>query len=185
MGFEFLPAMGIVALCYLLGSIPSAYLLGKAFFELDIREHGSGNMGTMNTRLIMGWLPALAVLLADCGKGALAAWLAQYLGADALLGAAAAVVGHIWPVWLKFSGGKGLATTLGGLLWAMQPTAIAVFIIAWLLTYVLWRQGDPSSIAGGIAMVVYALNMGPLLYITAIGAIIAGKHYLSYRHAHR
>lgn len=183
MGSEYMIAAAIVALCYLLGSIPSAYLLGKAFFRLDIREHGSGNIGTMNTRLIMGWLPALAVFAADCGKGAVAAWLAEYAGRDPLMGVAAAVAGHVCPVWLGFLGGKGLATTLGGLLWAMQPAAIAVFIIAWLLTYMVWRQSDLSSIAGGIAMVVLAFNMGPQPWMAVIGSIIAGKHYLSYQHS--
>lgn len=181
MEIEYLRIAGTLALCYLLGSIPSAYLLGRVYFKLDIREYGSGNMGTMNTRLIMGWIPALAVFLIDCSKGALAAWLAGYWGSDALLGVAAAVTGHIWPVWLRFSGGKGLATTLGGLIWTMQPAAIAVFVIAWVLTYALWRLGDPASVAGGIAMAVYALNMGPLLWLAVTGMIIAGKHYLSFR----
>lgn len=181
MEFDYLRIAGTIALCYLIGSIPSAYLLGKIYFKLDIREHGSGNMGTMNTRLIMGWLPALAVFFIDCSKGAVAAWLAGYWGSDALLGVAAAVAGHVWPVWLKFCGGKGLATTLGGLIWTLQPAAIAVFLVAWLITYALWRQGDPSSAAGGIAMAVFALNMGSLNWLALIGVIIAVKHYLSFR----
>ncbi len=180
MEYGYLLMAETVALCYLIGSIPSAYLLGNACFHLDIREHGSGNMGTMNTRLIMGWLPALAVFIVDCGKGAAAAWIADCLGVDALLGVTAAVSGHIWPVWLKFSGGKGLATSLGGLLWSIQPVAIAVFIVAWLLVYALWRQADPAAMGGGFAMAVCALSTGPLIWLAALGLIIAFKHYLSY-----
>jgi len=155
--------------------------MGKACYNLDIREHGSGNMGTMNARLTMGWLPAAAVFTVDCGKGAIAAWIASYWGVDPLLGVVAAVCGHIWPIWLKFSGGKGLATSLGGLLWTVQPLAIAVFIIAWLLVYALGHKDDPASACGGIAMSIFALSTGPSTWLAVLGVIIALKHYLSHR----
>ncbi|MGI6434473.1 MAG: glycerol-3-phosphate acyltransferase [Syntrophomonadaceae bacterium] len=173
--------LAALVLCYLLGSIPSAYLLGKAFFNLDIREHGTGNMGTMNTRLIMGWLPAAVVFIVDCGKGMAAVWIAGWLGVDALLGVVSAVIGHIWPLWLRFSGGKGLATSLGGLLFSGQALTIAVFIAAWLLIYALYRQGDPASLGGGIAIALYALITGPFIWLTVLGGVIAGKHLLTWR----
>ena len=161
MAHDYWLIIGVIALCYLIGSIPSAYLMGKFCYNLDIREHGSGNIGTMNTRLIMGWLPAVAVFAVDCGKGAIAACIAAYCGVDPLLGLAAAVSGHIWPVWLKFSGGKGLAAGLGGLLWSGQHLAIAVFVIAWLLVYALRRQDDVASACGAMAVAILALSTGP------------------------
>ena len=80
MAHDYWLIIGVIALCYLIGSIPSAYLMGKFCYNLDIREHGSGNIGTMNTRLIMGWLPAVAVFAVDCGKGAIAACIAAFWG---------------------------------------------------------------------------------------------------------
>lgn len=173
--------LGAVVLCYLVGSIPSAYLLGKVFFNLDIREHGTGNMGTMNTRLIMGWLPAAAVFIVDCGKGVAAVWIAGWLGVDALLGVVSAVAGHIWPLWLRFSGGKGLATSLGGLLCSWHPLTIVVFIATWLLIYALCKQGDPASLGGGIAIALYSLFTGPFIWLTVLGGVIACRHFLTWR----
>ena len=96
------------------------------------------------------------------------------------MGLAAAVSGHIWPVWLKFSGGKGLAAGLGGLLWSGQHLAIAVFVIAWLLVYALRRQDDVASACGAIAVAILALSTGPLTWLAVLGAMIALKHFMSY-----
>ena len=101
---------------YLLGSIPFAYIVARLVKGVDIRKVGGGNMGTVNTMREIGTLPGLGVFFADMAKGALAVLIAQWLGLHLYWVFAvglAAVAGHNWPVWLKFRGGQGLATTMG------------------------------------------------------------------------
>ena len=93
----------IIMISYLLGSIPSAYLLGR-IYGIDIRRTGSGNVGTMNTRATLGWKPAGLVLLLDLAKGMLAVYLAGIAGIDLMLAGSMAVLGHVCPLWLKFKG---------------------------------------------------------------------------------
>jgi glycerol-3-phosphate acyltransferase PlsY len=125
---------------YLLGSIPSAYLIGRLVKGVDIRKVGGGNVGTVNTMREIGTLPGLGVFLADMAKGALAVLIAQWLGLHLYWVFAVglmAVVGHNWPVWLKFKGGQGLATTMGVLaVFSPIPFAICfgVLLIALLFT---------------------------------------------------
>jgi len=118
---------------YLLGSIPFAYLAARLFKGVDIRKVGGGNVGTLNTMREIGPLPGLGVLFADMAKGALAALIAQWLGLHLYWAFAAgflAVVGHNWPVWLKFRGGQGLATTMGVLaVFSPIPFAICLGIM--------------------------------------------------------
>jgi glycerol-3-phosphate acyltransferase PlsY len=131
---------------YLLGSFPSAYLAGRLRKGIDIREVGSKNMGAMNVFYEVGPMEAVLVTLADLGKGIGAILLVRWLlGKDLIspfdfltgLTATAAVIGHIFPVFLKFHGGKGAATAIGILIflmpWAVQFLAI-VFFIAVLIT---------------------------------------------------
>ncbi len=106
---------------YLLGSIPSGYLLGKAIRGIDIRNFGSRNIGMTNVQRILGSSPALLVLGADMGKGALSVYLGTLLASlghvsPQIMGGMAgitSIVGHNWPVFLKFKGGKGVATSAG------------------------------------------------------------------------
>ncbi|PZQ47442.1 MAG: acyl-phosphate glycerol 3-phosphate acyltransferase [Micavibrio aeruginosavorus] len=132
---------------YLLGSIPFGLVLTRLAGYGDIRNIGSGNIGATNV-LRTGNKPlALATLLLDSGKGAIAVAIALYF-ADfniALITGFAALVGHLFPVWLKFKGGKGVATTLGTLL-ALQPVIGAAVCGAWLLTAVTTRYSSLSAI---------------------------------------
>ena len=129
-----------LVIAYLLGSIPFAYLIGRLVKGVDIRKVGGGNVGTVNTMREIGALPGLGVLLADMAKGALAVLIAQWLGLHLYWVFAvglAAVAGHNWPVWLKFKGGQGLATTMGVLLvFSPIPFAICfgVLLVALLFT---------------------------------------------------
>lgn len=165
---------------FLLGSIPSAYIIVKYQQQKDIRQMGSGNVGSMNVRDQLGYKPAIIVLLADAAKGAAAVSLGSFLGADPRLCLAAAVTGHIYPPWLAFKGGKGLATALGGLLMLWQWPAILVFIILWLLAYfgVSGRNGDWANLAGALGISIYALLTGPHLGIVIMGLVIALKHFM-------
>jgi acyl phosphate:glycerol-3-phosphate acyltransferase len=101
---------------YLLGSIPTAYIAGRITRGVDIRITGGGNVGALNTAREIGPWAGLVVLLVDVAKGAGAILIAKYLGVSQIwifLAGFAAIVGHCWPVWLKFRGGKGAATTIG------------------------------------------------------------------------
>lgn len=130
----------LLAIAYLLGSISGSLVLGHTR-GVDIRQHGSGNAGGTNALRTLGWKFALGVVAFDIAKGALAAWLALRLAplgqplsvsGHGYAAAALAVVGHIWPVWHGFRGGKGAATAVGGLL-ILWPWVLPPLLLAWLL----------------------------------------------------
>ena len=117
-----------IAIGYLLGSIPFAYIASRLKKGVDIRQMGGGNMGALNTFREVGKLAGLAVLIADIAKGLVAVLIARWLGlplAWIFMSGFAAVAGHIWPIFLRFNGGKGAATTLGVFL-ALVPREFAV-----------------------------------------------------------
>lgn len=147
---------------YLLGSIPFGLVLAKLFGYGDIRKIGSGNIGATNV-LRTGNKPlALAVLILDSGKGAAAVLLAHHFGSyeAAMAAGLFAIIGHMFPVWLKFKGGKGVATTLGMLL-ALAPTVGIAACLIWLLIAAIFRYSSLSALvallaAPGLAHVIYA-----------------------------
>lgn len=105
----------LVILAYLIGSIPSGIIVSKLFYHTDIREHGSGNSGASNVGRVFGFKAGLGVFLFDFLKGALAVWLPSLLHIDApeLLLGAAAILGHVYPIFAGFKGGKAVATSAG------------------------------------------------------------------------
>ncbi len=147
-------------LAYLLGSVPTAVWIGKRFYGIDVREHGSGNAGATNTIRVLGWKAGLPVLLIDLAKGWLAAMLPRFLhlapAESALLTdlqiltGLTGIMGHIFPVFAGFRGGKGVSTVFGTLL-AIHPAltllCIGVFLIVLLLTGIV----SVSSMSGGLA----------------------------------
>ena len=159
-----LNAVLAVVLAYLLGSIPSAVWIGKRFHNIDVREHGSGNAGTTNTIRVLGWVTGIPVLLIDITKGWLAAILPVFLHlaphGSALLTnlqmmtGIIAIIGHIFPVFAGFRGGKGVATVFGVFL-ALQPLitlcSIGVFLVVLLLTGIV----SVSSMSGGISFPIF------------------------------
>ncbi len=130
---------------YLLGSIPSAYIAGRLRKGIDIRQIGSRNMGAMNVFYNIGFISGLLVLLADIGKGtaavALASWLLSLVDGPIIFvffAGAVAVIGHSFPVWLKFRGGRGGAPLIGILVFLMPwgiPISLSVFLLLLLLTH--------------------------------------------------
>jgi glycerol-3-phosphate acyltransferase PlsY len=137
---------------YLLGSIPSAYLIARLVKKVDIRKMGGGNVGAVNTMREIGPLPGLGVFLADMAKGALAVLIAQWLGVHLYWVFAAGflvVVGHNWPVWLKFRGGQGLATTMGVLL-VFSPIPFAICFGVLLIAVSITSNVRLSAVAGFI-----------------------------------
>ncbi len=161
---------------YLLGSIPSAYLLGK-IYQIDIRTKGSGNVGTMNTRAALGWRPALLVLVMDLAKGMTAVYLAHIAGVDLMFAASMAVIGHVYPVWLKFKGGKGLAVAAGALIAAGSPLTVIVFPVFFLLTYPLVKKDDLISLLGtAAAAIISTIFYGWDGFLILLALIICIKH---------
>ncbi|GMA52520.1 glycerol-3-phosphate acyltransferase [Alicyclobacillus contaminans] len=129
-----------VILSYLIGSISSSTLLGRWIAKIDIREHGSGNAGATNTLRVLGWRLAIIVLLADVLKGMVAICLAWNLGHGGAwttyLSGLAVIVGHNWPIFFGFRGGKGVATTIGVLLLTMPVPAVLAGVLAIVLVLV-------------------------------------------------
>src|SRR4029077_7101656 len=126
---------------YLLGSIPFGLLFTRLFGGGDVRKSGSGNIGATNVARVVGPLPALLTLLFDAAKGAVPVWLAARLTSESatwmMIAAVAALLGHCFPVWLKFRGGKGVATAAGAFL-VLCPPAFLGSIILFLLVLFFW-----------------------------------------------
>lgn len=180
-----MPVWGTMITCFLIGSFPTAYILVRFTSHKDIRQVGSGNVGTMNVRGQLGLGPALVVLLIDGAKGALAVWLCSWGQADPHLGLALAVAGHIYPPWLGFRGGKGLATALGGILALTEVYIILIFALIWLPTY-LWlfeKDVDKANMAGATGTILYALLAGPEWGLVLLLLMIANKHWQAVRAA--
>jgi len=150
-----------LAVGYLLGSIPFGLLVAKAGGAGDIRTIGSGNIGTTNVLRTGRKELAVATLLLDAGKGALAVWLAARFGGEsaALAAGVGAFVGHCWPVWLKFKGGKGVATLLG-VSFALLPLAGLGFALAWVGAALATRISSLGGMAGGFAAAIAAGALG-------------------------
>jgi len=147
-------------LAYLLGSIPSAVWIGKAFYGVDVREHGSGNAGTTNVLRVLGGRAAMPVFAIDIAKGLLAV-LAVHLIPDLrqgsepfaltkILFAALAVIGHMYPVFAQFRGGKGVATMLGVAI-AMQPLGALLAVAVFALVFGATRYVSLGSMSAGVS----------------------------------
>jgi glycerol-3-phosphate acyltransferase PlsY len=178
----------LVGLAYLLGSIPFGWLVVKATRGGDIRASGSGNIGAANVARNAGATAGVLTLILDAGKGYLAVWLAsRETSGNArwmIVAAAAAVVGHVFPLWLGFKGGKGVATGLGVML-PICWQAVAAAAALWLLVVVFWRYSSLGSISAAAAMPVlvylfYAPGHAPPTYLSVgtvvIAALIIAKH---------
>lgn len=152
--------IAIASLAYLMGSIPFGIILGPVFKVGDIRGIGSGNIGATNALRTGKKSFAIAVLLGDAGKAVVAILLARYLFADtyphaAIVAALAAMIGHVFPVWLKFKGGKGVATSAGILLTLHWPTGLCCLAL-WLLTARLSRISSLAALLASIHAPIYA-----------------------------
>jgi glycerol-3-phosphate acyltransferase PlsY len=171
-----------LALAYLIGAIPVGFLVARGFGGLDIRRAGSGNIGATNVLRTLGKLPAILTLLGDIGKGYLAVGAARVLvpapwGAAA--GAVLAVVGNCWPVFLRFRGGKGVATGFGAFL-ALAPWATGPAALVWLVVTASFRY---VSLASVMACLCLPLGVTLLGYPrAAIGAAVGAATVIILRH---
>jgi len=174
----------ILAFAYLSGSISGSLLLGR-FRGVDIREQGSGNAGGTNAFRTQGFKFALGVVFIDVGKGALAAYLGLRFSSPAnahimpFIALLCAVVGHVWPVFHGFRGGKGAATLVGGLL-LLWPFAVLVLVLIWCLCLSLTGYVGLSTVLAGISLLVLALisktSMTALVFSAAAAFLMLFTH---------
>ena len=150
----------VIISCYLLGSIPFGYIVGKLFKKVDIREFGSGNIGATNAFRILGPTLASLVLIGDIGKGIFSIYLVQYLNIDNLLiitiAGLAVICGHDWSLFLGFKGGKGIATTFG-VVFALNPTISILALIIWGVVVITTRYVSLSSIFAVISIFIFTI----------------------------
>lgn len=143
--------LGLVILCYLIGSIPFSYIFSRFFGGVDIRSKGTGNVGATNVLRTVGKKVAAAALLGDFLKGFLAAWIGYTMGGTtvAAICAVIAVVGHCWPIFLGFKGGKGVATSAGLILFLM-PSVFPILVLVFVGLIALTRYVSLGSISAAI-----------------------------------
>ncbi len=147
--------LSIPVAAYLLGSIPFGLLLGKLFGAADVRKEGSGNIGATNVARVAGPVAGILTLLLDAGKGALAVVLAERLSNNnamwMMIAGLCVLLGHCFPIWLGFRGGKGVATAAGVYL-VLSPPAFLGAMILFFLVVLYWRFVSLGSIAAAAAM---------------------------------
>jgi acyl phosphate:glycerol-3-phosphate acyltransferase len=198
-----LSVITVFLLCYLIGAIPSSLWTGKIFFGVDIREHGSGNAGATNTFRILGWKAGTGVLLFDFGKGLLCTTvvykLAYNIGGGPvsfysgwevepmllILSGMGAVFGHMFPVYARFSGGKGAATACG-MLYGIEPISISISLALFLIVMFSTRYVSLGSITAAIVypfsqlilryMIGWDIDGSIILFSSAIALGIVIKH---------
>src|SRR5580700_6590525 len=181
-------AVLIPVAAYLLGSIPFGLLLAKLFGKTDVRKEGSGNIGAANVVRVAGPLAGILTLALDGAKGAAAVLLAERYSNDSatwmITAGIVAMIGHCFPVWLKFKGGKGVATAAGMYL-ALCPPAFLGGLILFILVVVFWRYVSLGSISAAAAMpmliyFLWAPRHAPPPVITfgalAVALLIVYKH---------
>ena len=179
-----LVAIGLLLLSYLLGSVSGSLLLGR-LRGVDIRAAGSGSTGGTNALRTQGWWFALGTVCIDIGKGALAAWLALRLlpptspVAWAYACAFAAALGHVWPLFHGFRGGKGAATLVGGLA-VLWPQALLPALLVWLLSLMWTGYVGFSTMMAGMAVFISAVTWGEqplrLAYAAAVALFLVYTH---------
>lgn len=183
-------------LAYIIGSIPSAYYAGKLAQGIDLRQHGSGNLGFTNACRILGVKWSVPVLIFDFAKGVLAVFLALWLVPESrvlpIFTGLAAILGHSWTIFLGFQGGgKGVATSAGVFL-ALTPIPLLITLVVFLLTLAISRYVSLASILGAVALVVSGwllrvmeLEIAPpmpyFLFSLIVAILIIVKHHSNIR----
>lgn len=168
-------------LAYLLGSIPFAFLLSRQQ-GVDLRRAGSGNVGASNVLRTTGVRAAVLAMVLDGVKGAVAVLVAHLLSTDlaaAVVAACASVLGHVYPVWLRFRGGKGVATAAGAFA-VLAPAAMGVAASVFLVAVIVTRFVSVGSVTGALTLVLVAA-MSDTPDVVAIGAT-ASAFVIIYRH---
>lgn len=171
----------IAIICYFIGSISSSYIIGRIGSNIDIRQYGSGNLGATNTLRVLGLKAGIGVLLADFLKGMAATFIGLGIGGEigGMIGGMAAILGHNWPIFLEFRGGKGIATSLG-LIFTLFPRIGVILVILGVIIIILTRYVSLASLIGSIIFpILISIFNYDLVYI--IGSIVISGLAI-YRH---
>lgn len=180
---------GLIA--YLLGSIPTAVWVGKTYYGIDVRQHGSNNAGATNTFRVLGKKPGIVVLLIDVLKGALAVlapyfvlknqWSANEVIEVQLIAAIMAIVGHVFPIFAQFKGGKGVATSLGVIV-GIHPPVAGICLLIFLLVFITFKYVSLGAIVTAIAfplLIVFYFKVDSLwlqVFSIVLGSVVVFTH---------
>jgi acyl phosphate:glycerol-3-phosphate acyltransferase len=181
-----------VASAYLMGSFPTAYVFGKVLKGIDIRQHGSGNVGATNVLRVIGRGPGIAVFVIDVLKGFVAVTFLPVLvnryfpgelyqsGIFYLVIATAVVAGHIWTCLLSFKGGKGVATTAGAML-GLYPAIFFSGLVIWVAVFYLWKYVSLASLAAAVSLPVVSVLTNEDISTTVFMAVLSMLGVYSHR----
>ena len=177
-------ALGFLVFAYLIGSLPTSYVVGR-IRGIDLREHGSGNLGTTNTFRVLGPWAATPVLVVDVLKGfgpaaLFTAWDGTGDARLAVVYGMAAIIGHVWSVFLGFRGGKGIATGAGVLL-ALAPLTTIVALLVWIGVVSLTRIVSAGSLAAATLVPFLAWIMDQPAHTIAFCIVVAGFVWWTHR----
>lgn len=176
-----LNAILVILASYLIGSIPFGLIVGKIWANLDVREYGSGNIGTSNVLRTVGLPAAIIVFALDVGKGAIAVYLGSLVGGEIvqILAGVAAIAGHNWPIYLKFKGGKGIATSLGAVV-SLTPMIALILLGLWIIIVGITRYISLASLTAAVLFPIFLIvSRSSTAYIVA-GFMISA--FAFYRH---
>jgi glycerol-3-phosphate acyltransferase PlsY len=177
---------------YLIGAVPTGFIFAKAIKGIDIRQHGSGNVGATNVFRILGKGPGIAVFVVDFSKGLLAVTVIPLVfkqlfpgmstlnGGLYLILGAAAIAGHIWTVFLNFKGGKGVATT-AGVMAGLAPLLMLAGLIIWAVAFSIWRYVSLASILAAISLPTLAAITGKDIYFVFFCSVLCIVGIYSHR----
>lgn len=173
---------------YLLGAFPTSYVVGRATRGIDLREHGSGNLGATNAFRVLGWRPAVPIFVVDIAKGWFPTfffplWDGRPAAEWALAYGAAAVIGHVYSIYVRFRGGKGVATGAGVFL-ALSPWAILVGLAVWVTVVAVTGYVSLASMlaAAILPVVVFFTGGGPIFWLAlAMAAFVIAAHRANIR----
>jgi glycerol-3-phosphate acyltransferase PlsY len=181
----------VAAIAYLLGAIPFGYLLVKWTTGADVRTGGSGNIGATNVLRTTGRMAGIATLLLDIGKGYLAVWIAGRLSHEDVLSmsvaALAVMAGHAYPVFLKFKGGKAVASFVGAFL-CLAPLALGAVLVVFVVVVAWTRHVSMGSIVGAVTLplAVWLIQKNPVMVLASViaGVLIIYKHSSNIQRLH-
>ena len=167
-----------ILLSYLMGSVPFGYLFTRYVSKIDIREIGSGNIGTTNVLRTGNKLTAILTLFFDALKGFIPVWMSlQFSSVLFIYVAIFTLLGHMYPIWLKFKGGKGVATFLG-LIFAISIYSGFLFILSWIIIALIFKKSSVSSLSATLFSSLYIVfyNSNLLLLLIIMLGLITIKH---------
>ena len=170
-----------ILLAYVIGSIPSALIVGKVGYNIDVREHGSGNLGATNTFRILGKKAGTIVLIADILKGTIATILPVLFGFDLylLVIGLGAVIGHVYPIFARFKGGKAVATSAGIIL-GVNALLFAIIIASFVIVLLVSKYVSLASMTAGVVGVVVSIFIAQDIVLTIVLGLLA--IFILYKH---